>query len=66
MHNILSKYYNKQIFQYSKKYKNLKEQRKIQRRSWNEKRYAENDKISGEKHTTCYDKSIKMQWSAAS
>jgi hypothetical protein len=36
------------IFQYSKKHKNLKGQRKTQRISWNEKRCAENAKISGE------------------
>jgi hypothetical protein len=29
MHNTSRKYSNQQIFQYSKKYKNLKEQRKI-------------------------------------
>jgi hypothetical protein len=48
MHNISRKFSNQQIFEYSKKHKNLKEQRKIQRRSWNEKRCVENDRISGE------------------
>jgi hypothetical protein len=40
--------YLKKIFQYSKKHKNLKEQRKIQRISWTEKRCAENIRIFGE------------------
>jgi hypothetical protein len=40
--------YLKKIFKYSKKHKNLKEQRKIQRISWNEKRCAENIRIFGE------------------
>jgi hypothetical protein len=48
MHNITKKYSNQQIFQYSKKHKNLKEQRKTQRISRNEKRCVENTKISGE------------------
>jgi hypothetical protein len=68
MHNISRKYSNQQMFQYSKKHKNLKEQRKIQRMSWNEKKCAKNAKISGEiheKNTTCQDKSIKIQWCAA-
>jgi hypothetical protein len=62
MHNISRKYLNQQIFQYSKK---LKEQRKTQRRSWNEKKCVENNKILGEirekKHTIWHDKSMKMQ-----
>jgi len=48
MHNISRKYSNHQIFQYSKKLKNLKEQRKIQQIPWNEKKCAENAKISRE------------------
>jgi hypothetical protein len=48
MHNISRKYSNHQIFQYSKKHKNLKEQRKIQQIPWNEKKCAENAKISRE------------------
>jgi hypothetical protein len=48
MHNNSRKYLNQQIFQYSKKHRNLKEQRKTQRISGNEKRCAENAKISGE------------------
>jgi hypothetical protein len=48
MHNILRKYSNQQIFQYCKSTKNLKEQRKTQSISWNEKRCAENAKISRE------------------
>jgi hypothetical protein len=58
MHNISRKYSSQQIFQYSKKYKNLKEQRKIKRIPQNEKRRAENAKISGEiyKKNTQHDK----------
>jgi hypothetical protein len=53
MHNISRKYSNQQMFQYAKKKskkkkKNLKEQRKTQRISWNEKRCADNVKILGE------------------
>jgi hypothetical protein len=48
MHNISRKYSNHQIFQYSKKHKNLKEQRKIQQIPWNDKKCPENAKISGE------------------
>jgi hypothetical protein len=48
MHNISRKYFNHQIFQYSKKHKNLKEQRKTQQILWNEKRCAKKTKISGE------------------
>jgi hypothetical protein len=48
MHNISRKYPNQQLFQYSKSKKNLKEQRKTQRRSWNEKRCTKNAKIAGE------------------
>jgi len=48
MHNISREYSNHQIFKYSKKHKNLKEQRKIQYISWNEKRCAKNAKILGE------------------
>jgi len=50
MHIISKTYSNQQIFQYSKKHKNLQEQRKIQRISWNEKRCSENAKISREIH----------------
>jgi len=39
---------NHQIFQYSKNHKNLKEQKKIQQIPLNEKKCAENAKISGE------------------
>jgi len=61
MHSISRKYSNQQIFQYSKKHKNLKEQRKTQRISWNEKRCAENAKISGEirERNTQHDKHKK-------
>jgi len=45
IHNISREYFNHQIFQYSKKHKNLKEQRKIQQIPWNEKKCAENAKI---------------------
>jgi hypothetical protein len=45
MHNISRKYSNQQIFQYSKKHKNVKEQRKTKRIPRNEKRCAENAKI---------------------
>jgi hypothetical protein len=48
MYNISRKYSNQQIFQYSKNHKNLKEQKKIKRIPWNEKRRAENAKISRE------------------
>jgi len=63
MHNISRKYSNQQIFQYSKKHKNLKEQRKTQRISWNEKRCSENAKILGEIHerNTQHDNKKKMQ-----
>jgi hypothetical protein len=44
---ISQKNTNHQIFQYSKKHKNLKEQRKIHQIPWNEKKCAENAKISG-------------------
>jgi hypothetical protein len=44
----LKKNSNHQIFQYSKKHKNLKEERKLQQIPWNEKKCAENAKISGE------------------
>jgi len=50
MHNILRKYFNQQIFQYSKTHKNLKERRKTKRIPRNEKRRAENAKISRENH----------------
>jgi hypothetical protein len=46
MHNISRKYSNHQLFEYSKKHKNLEEQRKIQQIPWNEKRCAKNAKIS--------------------
>jgi hypothetical protein len=56
MHNISRKYSNHQIFQYSKKHRNLKEQRKIHQIPWNEKRCAKNAKNLGknprEKHIT--------------
>jgi hypothetical protein len=48
MHNISRKYSNQQIFQYFNKHKNLKEQRKTHKISWNKKRCVENAKISGE------------------
>jgi hypothetical protein len=48
MHNISRKYSNQQKFQYSKKHKSLKEQRKTKRLPWNKKRCVENAKISGE------------------
>jgi hypothetical protein len=48
MHNISRKYSGQQIFQYSNKHRNSKEQRKTQKISWNEKRCAENAKISEE------------------
>jgi hypothetical protein len=44
---ISQKNSNHQIFQYSKKHKNLKEQRKTQQIPWNEKKCLENIKISG-------------------
>jgi hypothetical protein len=44
----LKKNSNHQMFQYSKKHKNLKEERKIQQIPWNEKKCVENAKISGE------------------
>jgi hypothetical protein len=49
------------IFQYFKKQKNLKEQRKTQRILWNEKRCAENTKISREirERNTQHDKNRK-------
>jgi hypothetical protein len=61
MHNISRKYSNQQIFQYSRKHKNLKKQRKTRRILWNEKRYAENAKISGEicERNTQHDKNKK-------
>jgi hypothetical protein len=65
MHNILRKYSNHQIFKYSNKHKNLKEQRKIQQIPWNEKICAKNakklEKNPWQKHTTWHDKLIKMQ-----
>jgi predicted Fe-S protein YdhL (DUF1289 family) len=48
MHNISRKYFIQQIFQNSKKHKNLKEKRKTQRISWNENICVENAKILGE------------------
>jgi hypothetical protein len=50
MHNISIEYSNQQIFQYSKKHKTLKEQRKTYQIPWNEKRCKEKAKISGEIH----------------
>jgi hypothetical protein len=48
MHNISRKYSNQQLFQYSKKYKNLKEQRKTRKLPRNKKRCVQNAKISWE------------------
>jgi hypothetical protein len=63
MHNMSRKYFNQQIFQYFIKYKNLKEQRKTQRISRNEKRCVENAKISGEirERNTQHDKNKKKK-----
>jgi len=62
MHNISREYSNQQIFQYSKKHKTLKEHRKTHQIPWNEKRCAENAKISGEiREINTQHDMIKMQ-----
>jgi hypothetical protein len=64
MHNISRKYSNKKIFQYYEKHENLKELWKTKKLPRNEKRCAENAKISGEILEKTAHKKCSAVWMA--